>query len=705
MSELFDPIVAAGPVAAATDDTAWLQAMLDAEAALARAAADAGLIPEAHADEIAAACRAPLYDAAEIGRAATGIGNPVGPLVRALTQRVGGRAAGAIHRGATSQDILDTAAMLIAHRALEPILDDLGACANSLADLAYQHAATPQVGRTLLQQALPVTFGLTAAGWLNAVDNAADRLRRVREEQLAVQLGGAAGTLASLGGEGQAVVAAFATRLGLGEPNLPWHTDRGRVGELATALGLACAAMAKIAHDLTLLAQTEIAEVSEREAGGSSTMPHKRNPVAAVAAVASAAQAPGLVATLLAASAHEHQRAAGSWHAEWRPFTELLRGTGSAAHWLRTALERLRTHPTSMRANLHRTGGLLMTERITTTLTPLIGRSAAHDAVAECATRAAQGDSLIDLLAAHPVVAGRLDRSRLRALLEPSGYLGSTQVFVDRAIAAHRARPGSAWTPPREITVHHLEYGPADGVPVVLANSIGSTLAIWEPYLKPLADSGFRVIRYDMRGHGDSPVPAGPYTIGDLGADALSLLDRLEVPRAHWVGVSLGGMVGMWLGSHAPERIASLSLCCTSPRPEKPSMWLARAEQARSEGMASIADGSITRWFTSGWRAANHEAAQRMRDITADTPAEGYAACCEALAQLDLVADLPAITAPTLVISGSEDTALPPEHGALIAEAIPAARFELVPGAAHLGTYERFDRFSALITAHLTRNS
>ncbi|WP_199435356.1 3-carboxy-cis,cis-muconate cycloisomerase [Qaidamihabitans albus] len=441
MSDLFDPVLAAGAVHDETGDRGWLRAMLDFESALAAAQADVGLLAREHADAIGAACRAELYDAAELGRAATGAGNPAAPLVRALTERVGGDAARHVHSGATSQDVLDTAAMLVARRSLGPLLADLEAAADLAAALAANHAGTVQAGRTLSQHALPVTFGFAVAGWLTALDAAADRLRAVR---LPVQLGGAAGTLASLGEHGPAVLAAVSHRLGLTEPVLPWHTDRTPVAELAGALGGAAGAVSGIARSIVLLAQTDVAEVHEEGppgSGGSSTMPHKRNPVAAVSALACAKQAPGLVASLLGAMEQEHQRAAGSWHAEWRPFAELLRGTGSAVHWLRESLGRLRVDPDRMRVNLERSGGVLLAERVTTELAPEIGRLAAHDAVTACSRRAAEGEApLADLLAADALVGTHLSRDRIEKLLDPTGYLGSAGVFAERALAAHRER-------------------------------------------------------------------------------------------------------------------------------------------------------------------------------------------------------------------------------------------------------------------------
>jgi 3-carboxy-cis,cis-muconate cycloisomerase len=343
---LFDAVLAR----AAVSDEAWLQAMLDVEAALARACAEVGLIPFEHAEAITGACRAELFDVAAIGAEAANVGNPAEPLVRALRARVGEPAADDVHRGATSQDIVDSAAMLVARLALQPLLADLHGAADAAARLAAEHRDTVMIGRTLMQQAVPVTFGLKAAGWLVALDESVARLRDLR---LAAQLGGAAGTLAALDDLGPAVLGRFARELGLDEPVVPWHTDRTRIAELAGALGEACGAVAKIAGDVVLLAQNEVGEVREgvEGRGGSSAMAHKRNPVAAISARAAARQAPGLVATLLASMEHEHERAAGAWHAEWPALRSLLRFTGSAAAWLRDCLENLEVDVERMRAN------------------------------------------------------------------------------------------------------------------------------------------------------------------------------------------------------------------------------------------------------------------------------------------------------------------------------------------------------------------
>jgi 3-carboxy-cis,cis-muconate cycloisomerase len=287
-------------------DPDWLQAMLDTEAALARAVERAGLAPAGTGAAVAEAARAERFDIDEIGRAAVLIGNPVSALVRELSAAVPPEAREAVHRGATSQDIIDTAMMLLARRGIDAIDADLATAADHAAGLARVHATTVMAGRTLLQQAVPVTFGLVAAGWLTTIDEAQRELRRIRATRLAVQFGGAAGTLASLGDAGPAVAALLAEELGLGDPVLPWHTDRLRIVQLAAALAGVCAALGVIARNVTLLAQTEVAELSEGGdapgQGGSSAMPHKRNPVVSVLILGCTKRAPGLLATLVAAA-------------------------------------------------------------------------------------------------------------------------------------------------------------------------------------------------------------------------------------------------------------------------------------------------------------------------------------------------------------------------------------------------------------------
>ena len=490
---LFGGVFARGGVEA--DDTAWLQAMLDAEAGLARALERAGMAPAGSGEAVTAAAQAASFEVDELGELAGLTGNPVPGLARELARRVPPAAVSAVHRGATSQDIVDTAAMLLARRAINVILTDLTRAADAAAGLAEEHRSTIMIGRTLLQQAVPVTFGLVAAGWLTSLDEARAGLATVSSGRLAVQFGGAAGTLAALGDQGGRVAALLAEELGLALPLLPWHTDRLRIIDLGAALARTTAALGKIARDVTLLAQSEVGEVSEGPAsqgtrglaaragsqgpasqgpasqgpasqgpasqrqgpqgsgsagavsaprrGGSSAMPNKHNPVASIAILGCTKQAPGLLATLVASGEQELQRAAGAWHAEWEPLTALLRLTGSASSWAGELLSGLNVDTSRMAANLAATKGLPLAEHVTSLLAGVLGSAQAHDLVAEAGERAVSaGLPLRDVLLSVPKLEGRLASAgitpeQIDAALEPAGYLGAADAFVTAALDAH----------------------------------------------------------------------------------------------------------------------------------------------------------------------------------------------------------------------------------------------------------------------------
>lgn len=444
-SRLLTSLSGSAEVDAALDDAALVRAMLDAEAALAEASAAAGVLPRTAAAAIAATCAHLEVDLADLAAGSDRAGNPVVPLVRQLTAAVPPDSAPWVHHGATSQDIFDTALSLVAARALIPVLRDLDAAADAASALAARHRDSVMLGRTLGQQASPTTFGLKAAGWLHGLLDARAALASARAA-LAVQLGGPVGTLAALGPGGPDVVAGLAARLGLAAPALPWHTDRGRVLTLAAALGRVLAVGGKVGTDVGLLAQVEVGEATEggEGRGGSSAMPHKRNPVDSVLLVAAARRGPGLVATLYAAAVQEHERAAGGWHAEWEPLLELLHVTGGASALLHRMLAHLQVDAHRMRANLDATGGLVLAEAVADRLAPALGRTAAHDAVARAVAATGPSRSFRDALLADPEVGGHLEAAGIDAALDPHAWLGSAGAFVDAALAAHADRAGGA---------------------------------------------------------------------------------------------------------------------------------------------------------------------------------------------------------------------------------------------------------------------
>jgi len=404
----------------AVSDRAWLTALLDVEAALARAEVRAGVIPAAAAAAIVDACDADRFDAVEVAEAGRAAGNPVEPLARALADAAGDEAGRYVHWGATSQDILDTAAMLVARNVLGLLLESTKAVAADCARLADTHRSTVLAGRTLLTQAVPTTFGSKAAGWLVAILEARRGLARIRAGGLAVQLGGAVGTLASLEGHGLEVLRRLAEELGLQEPLVPWHTNRVRIAELGSALAVAAGSLAKVGLDVALLGQTEVGEVRSTGGGASSTMPQKQNPVGSVLAIACARQVSAHASTLVEALPQEHERGLGGWHAEWPALSAALAFTGGAAAGARRALEELEVDPERMRANLDE---LAMSERASYLLAERLGRRGAYEAVAEAAS---SGRPLAEALDLEP------------AGLEPSSYLGSADEFVERALNAYR---------------------------------------------------------------------------------------------------------------------------------------------------------------------------------------------------------------------------------------------------------------------------
>ncbi|MFC1432395.1 3-carboxy-cis,cis-muconate cycloisomerase [Streptacidiphilus sp. N1-3] len=444
---LLSPAWAGSAVAAATGDAALLRAMLEAEAALVRARAELGLAPAGAAAAVteAVAASAEWADPRSLALRARSGGNPVIPLVADLTAAVAARSPRAgtadhVHRGATSQDILDTAMMLVAARALDLTVADLDRAATALAALAVEHRDTVLAGRTLTQHAVPTTLGLKAVGWRSLLLAARDRLAAVRAG-LPAQLGGAAGTLAAFQSDavdeslGLRLVTAYARQTGLAEPLLPWHTLRTPVADLGAALAFTGGVLGKLAADVLTLARTEIGELSEGSGGESSAMPHKSNPVRAALIAATARQLPALAGILFGSMTAEDERPAGAWHAEWQPLREALRLAGGAAGDAAELVEGLRVHPERMRENLDRGGGLIAAERLAAALAPLIGRGEARAALARAARRVvAERTDLARALRADPALTGLLSEQRLRELTDPARCLGSAGALVDRAL-------------------------------------------------------------------------------------------------------------------------------------------------------------------------------------------------------------------------------------------------------------------------------
>jgi 3-carboxy-cis,cis-muconate cycloisomerase len=420
-------------------ETAYLQRMLDVETALARAQARLGIIPDEAAPAIAATARAEHLDRAALAAATRNTGYPVVGLVRQLSALAGAEAGRWTHWGATTQDIMDTALVLQMRDALDLIASDLDATCAALAARAREHRETVMAGRTHLQHALPVTFGYKCAVWLAPLLTMRERLGQLRPRALRVQFGGAAGTLASLGDKGLAVAAALARELELAEPDIPWHVARDGLAEAVCWLGMLCGALSKMATDVMLLMQTEVAEVAEPHQegrGGSSTMPQKRNPIACEYVLAQSRGVHALVPQVLAAMAQDHERGTGPWQAEALAIPQAFLLAHGALVQARTIVEGMTVDATRMRRNLDSTGGLIVSEAVTMGLAPMLGRGEAHHVVHHaCDVALAQGIPLADALGREPAVAARLDAAAIARLTNPANYLGAARDFVDRVLA------------------------------------------------------------------------------------------------------------------------------------------------------------------------------------------------------------------------------------------------------------------------------
>jgi 3-carboxy-cis,cis-muconate cycloisomerase len=445
--DLLDQLFRSQDVEKVLSDRACLQGMLDFEAALATAEARAGVIPSSAAVAIAAKCKTELFDVGELARDAKLAGNIAIPLVKALTALVaqGDKdAARYVHWGATSQDAIDTGCVLQLRQALALLASDLARLARGLAEVATEHRSTIVVGRTWMQQALPTTFGVKVAGWLHAVDRHRERMRETQRRAVVLQFGGAVGTLAALGDRGGEVAKHLAENLTLELPKIPWHSHRDRFVEVATTLGLCVGTLGKIAKDVSLHSQTEVAEVfepAEKGRGGSSTMPHKRNPVASAVVLSAALRVPGLVSTMLAAMVQEQERGLGGWLAEWETLPEIVSLSAGALRRMTEIVPQLQIDAERMKTNLEATHGLIFAEAVSMALASQIGKAQAHEIVeTTCDTARRENRHLRDVIAGD-ARAQTLSAADLDGLFDPQRYLGAAKEFVDRVVAAS-ARSG-----------------------------------------------------------------------------------------------------------------------------------------------------------------------------------------------------------------------------------------------------------------------
>lgn len=440
---LIESLASTEALAELFSDQSILRAMLDFEVALAKAESRLGIIPSSAAQSIAAAADLAAFNAAELSRKSLRAGTPSIPLVKALTEIVRSKdefAAAFVHYGATSQDVSDTALMLLLKKAQALIEADLARCESALRELSEQHRNSVMLGRTLLQAGPPTTFGLKAAGWFGAVRRGRERLAPAFAEALMIQFGGAVGTLAVLGEKGPAVAQELASELGLGRPDAPWHAHRDRLAALMCACGVLTGSLGKIARDVSLLMQSEVGEAGEPVSegrGGSSTMPHKRNPIGCTVTIAAATRVPGLVASYLTAMVQEHERSAGGSQSEWPTVAAVIQATGIAAASIAEIVEGLTVDVTRMRQNLDGTRGIIFAEKAMTLLAAKLGREKAQQLL-ETAVRKAfeENRTFIDVLGDVPEIAEAFDKAELQRLTIAEDYLGSAEFFRKELLGA-----------------------------------------------------------------------------------------------------------------------------------------------------------------------------------------------------------------------------------------------------------------------------
>jgi 3-carboxy-cis,cis-muconate cycloisomerase len=706
---LFDDLFYSSRMLTVFSDENRLQRMLDFESALASAEAACGLIPKSAATAIAAECRVEMLDLQALRTGAARTGTLALPLVRQLADAVKSQDAEAakyVHWGATSQDVIDSGFMLQAREGLDLVESSINRLCAELATLAERHAGTIMAGRTWLQQAVPVTFGWKAAGWLDAMLRHRKRLREVRESAPTLQFGGAAGTLASLGKDGKRVSEKLASLLDLAHPDISWHSSRDRVAEIATTLGLVTASLGKIARDISLLMQTEVAEAFESAGtgrGASSTMPQKRNPVACAAILAASVRVPGLVATVLTAMVQEHERGLGNWAAEWETLPEVFALCAGALERTTDLIAELAIDSARMEANLNLTSGLIMAEAVTMALAPRVGKSAAHELVTRACDRAIQKkDTLRGALLNDAEFLALMTEAELDAALNPANYLGTTQLSIDKVLSrwsasAEGVADGFIALP--GVRTHYRWNGPGDKPVLLLSNGLGTNLNMWEPQVPEFAKY-FRLLRFDQRGHGQSAVPPGPYSIEQLGSDVVALLDALGIEHCCFCGLSMGGMIGQWLGVNAPERLTTLVLCNTAAKIGTHESWNTRIELVLKGGVEAAVPLVLERWFTPAFLESAPELVARTRKMLVSTPAEGYVANCAAIRDMDQRARVGGIRVRTLVIAGSEDRVTPPREGRYLADTIAGASYIELP-AAHLSNVEAPDKFNSAVLEFL----
>lgn len=699
---LYDHLFYSKEINTLLTDEAHVAAMLRFEAALAKAQAQEGLIPAAAARAIEAQCRVEFID---MGKLKTEIplgGNACIPLVKQLITLVKGtdtEGAKYVHFGATSQDVIDSAIILQAKKAIQSIDFQLETLIWQLSQLAESHRHTVMIGRSFMQHARPITFGFKVTTWLDGILRTKKKLERLLAEGFTLQLGGAVGNLSAMGNKGWAVADAMGHILDLNVPSIPFHTQRDRFVDIASTLGILTGNLGKIATDISLLMQTEIGEVFEPSAkgkGGSSTMPHKRNPVSCIAILSNAQRVPSLVATMLSNMLQDHERATGTWHAEWETLTSIIQLAGGALQQALVLTDGLEVDAEKMRHNLDVTKGLIYAENIAFALADSIGKNEAHELVEKwCKAATTEGLHLKDFIAPKKEIQAHFNQHQIDALFNPKNSIGLCDLMIDNVLKNIKITEMSPFIQIQEsVKIHYTLEGDTSLPVLVFSNSLGTDFRMWDavmPYLLPY----FQILRYDTRGHGKSSVTPRPYSIELLGNDVIALLDNLKIGKVTFCGLSMGGLIGQWLGIHHPERLEKLIICNTAAKIGVAEVWNERIDGILKNGTPSIWEATLGRWFTPHFQQQREPiAAVKAAFLRCDT--EGYAACCAAVRDADFRADIESITTPTLIIAGQYDPVTTVEHAHFMQLKIKNSVVKVLK-AAHLSAVECAKEFAQAV--------
>ncbi len=651
-------------------DANYLHSMARFEGALARSSAIHKVIPRDAAEIIIAECLSFAPDLNILVQKSRTSGPVAIAFVEALRKNISNKsnsAADWLHYGATSQDVLDTALCLQLKAAAELMEHDLQQITGRLCFLAQRHSDTPIIGRTLLQHAQPITLGLKFSQWAAIIHDAASELKRSAHLACFVQLGGATGTLSGIGANGLTIAEAMAGELGLKWEGVPWHNNRNRLVAFGACLGVTIGALSKIARDVSLLMQNENGEMSEPTGGGkggSSAMPHKRNPVAAVIATSAAVRAPGLVASLISSlSFNEHERGLGGWQSE-RPLLEDLLLLCHGSVWVVSGmLADIQINEQKIAKNLEHSIQISGSELLLTALSTNLGRERAKQIVDSALLDFHSGNNFIDRVYENDDVRSFFEKKSLTEIVTIKKLIGLSNEITSNLL--NYVQGGNKNLLPHQSGFVNNQdmrvYWRSDGHPglpvLILGNSLGTDTSLWDNQVSELSKD-YRVIRFDLPGHGLSQVPEKKLQISDIADNVISILDQLGVQKAAYCGVSVGGQIGLSLAIRYQERLNGLILCCAAAKIGDEDSWNARISRVKTTGMRSLAPEITQRWFGSKMRAENPSELEVWEQKLAGINPHGYVAICAALAKSDLRDAISKIKLPVLCVTGREDIAV-----------------------------------------------